>query len=81
MMAQLNVFSPPARPHYRIGKVDYSYLGTREIVSKWPAFLDVFLMLEAKLNERRVCTIFIHPVLTSVRKPHHDFTTTGLGFI
>lgn len=81
MMAQLNVFSPPALPHYRIGKVDYSYLGIREIVSKWPAFLDVFLILEAKLNERRVCTIFIHPVLTSARKPHNDFTTTGLGFI
>lgn len=45
------------------GKVNYSYLGIRELVSALPDFFDTFPMLEAKLNERRALAIFTHVIL------------------
>lgn len=56
----IKCLSSPALLHYYTGKVDYSDLGIREIVSGLPVFLDIFPMREAKLNERRHYYFYSH---------------------
>lgn len=68
MTAQLNIVSPPTVAHYHTGKMDYRYLRIGDIVLDLPVFLAIFQMHEAKLEERKACTIFTHIISVCPQK-------------
>ena len=72
---------PPTLVHYHTGRVDYRYLGLGDIVSDLPVFLAIFRMREAKLNERRACTIFTHLISICTQKISWWFSPQLAGFI